>query len=238
MIDAQGWFDWAIKLPGVEDKVYSRVTNACIGVVPHSMEGSYEAALARLFSTERDADGRYTDYAAASWIASNCKDGRFVQHYSVFDCAWTSGSRYPNTHFVGIEHEGVAGEPLTDAQVANLVRAIREIAEFKGWEPRRPTGPSDMTATLYEHNECTRWGSAPTACPSGRIPWDRILEAVMDAPTKAEFGALFALTLKLQEAVRALGGALFDLARHTYGDVDPRVKALEEQLKVLQDGDK
>lgn len=30
-------------------------------------------------------------------------------------------------------------------------------------------------ATLFEHNEMTRFGSRPTACPSDRIPWSTII---------------------------------------------------------------
>ena len=42
--------------------------------------------------------------------------------------------------------------------------------------------PDDLSANLYEHSECVRFGSAPTSCPSARIPWDRILSDLSGQP--------------------------------------------------------
>ena len=38
----------------------------------------------------------------------------------------------------------------------------------------------DEPFLLVEHRECTTWGAEPTACPSGRIPWARIMAELED----------------------------------------------------------
>jgi len=178
VITQDGWLDWAIRVPGPLDKCYS-ASNTGIGYVPHSAVGFYGGWAARLFSEERRPDGRYTPYAAASvhgWIAY---DGTVTQHYPLTASCWASGCEYPNSNFIAFENEGGLephDEPLTPAQVQANARIVRELAAWRGWSDiRRPRDAQDTAATLYEHNECTRWGSAPTACPSRRIPWESIL---------------------------------------------------------------
>jgi LysM repeat protein len=178
MITQDGWLDWAVRVPGPPDKVHS-APNKGLGYVPHSAVGYYGGWAPRLFSQDRRPDGRYTAYAAASvhgWIAY---DGSVTQHYPFTASCWASGSEYPNTHFVAFENEGgydPQDEPLTPAQIETNVRIIRELAKWRKWAGfRRPSDASDTTANLYEHCECQRFGSAPTACPSHRIPWDQIM---------------------------------------------------------------
>jgi hypothetical protein len=180
-ITADGWFDWTRREPGPPDKVYGE-TNRVDFYVAHSAVGYYGGWSSRLFSRERDAAGRYTAYAAVSlhgWIPY---DGACVQHYPLTASCWASGSRAANTRGVAFEIEGGApgneSEPLTEAQKQALTRILGEIAAWKGvsigyW--RRPDGLQDLEATLYEHRECTRFGSASTACPSNRVPWDEVL---------------------------------------------------------------
>lgn len=180
-ITPDGWLDWAQRDPGPPDKRYPQA-NAAIGYVPHSAVGYYPGWRSRLFSTERDPQnpGRYSRYAAASvhgWIET---DGSVIQHYSFTASCWASGNAHANTSFAAFENAGGPpgneSQPLTDAQVAANVRIIRELAARGGWAPRRPRSAGDRSATLYEHHECvTLWGGDPTACPSGRIPWARIL---------------------------------------------------------------
>lgn len=173
-IDASGWFSWAIR-----DDDYPSGTNGgrnpVLGVVLHSAEGNFRD-LKHLHDFHL---GRITapEGKRASWMATNLKDGRFVQHFSIYSQTWTSGAAFPNNNFPAWENEGVAGEPLTDKQDANNIRAIREISAGR-WAPRRPRSSSDRTATLWEHNEMVRWGAAPTACPSGRIDWKLYLDAL------------------------------------------------------------
>ena len=185
MITSDGWLDWAERVPGPADKVYAQ-PNTIEGYVPHSAVGYYSGWSARLFSTDRRPDGRYTSYAAASvhgWIGY---DGSVIQHYPFTASCWASDSIYPNTHFVAFENEGgfrPENEPLRPAQLAANVRIITELRTRYGWHScRRPTDEQDVSAQLYEHNECTRWGSAATSCPSSRIPWDIVVPAVQDKP--------------------------------------------------------
>ena len=178
-ITHDGWLTWAKRVPGPPEKVYSAV-NKVEGYVPHSAVGYLPAWLRRLQSTERLPNGRYTPFAAASihgWIPYG---GEVLQHYSFLKSCWGSGSAYPNTHFVAFETEGGApgneSEPLMEFQLEMHARIIEELAEWRGWKPRRPRGSSDTGASLYEHRECRRWGSAATACPSGRMTalWVRL----------------------------------------------------------------
>ena len=176
-----GWLDGAERMPGPPDKVYSAV-NAVEGYVPHSAVGYLSGWLSRLYSTERLPNGRYSPYAAASitgWIPYT---GKVIQHYPFTASCWGSGSAYPNTHFPAFENEdsapGDESEPLTDFQLEMNEQIIFELADWKGWVPKRPKGPSDVSATLYEHKECIRWGSRYTACPSGRMTklWVKVEE--------------------------------------------------------------
>jgi nucleoid-associated protein YgaU len=181
VITEDGWLDWAVRVPGPPDKVSSG-TNPAMGYVPHSAVGFYGGWADRLFSTDRRPDGRYTPYAAASvhgWIAYN---GAVTQHYPFTASCWASGSTFPNSNFVAFENEGgfdPHDEPLTPAQISANARIIRELAAWRGWTGlRRPKNEHDTSGNLYEHCECVRWGSLPTACPSKRIPWDDILAEV------------------------------------------------------------
>jgi len=179
MILPDGWFDWAERDPGPPDKRY---TELCIseGVVFHSAVGYYRGWLSRLFSAERLPNGRYSNYAAASVTGFILFNGALKQHYPVNISCWASGSRYPNTHFNSFEQEGGYPDnrqPWTVQQTETAIRVTKEIAVARQWTPRRPNSPQDVLATLYEHNECVRWGSAFTACPSGRDNWDAILRS-------------------------------------------------------------
>jgi LysM repeat protein len=179
MITQDGWLDWATRVPGPADKVNGGV-NRAVGYVPHSAVGFYTGWASRLFSDERGPDGHYSDNAAVSvhgWITY---DGTVIQHYPFTACCWSSGSPHPNNNFIAFENEGgfqPTNEPLTPAQVAANVKIIRELASWRGWSGfRRPTDESDVAANMYEHRECRRWGSAATACPSDRIPWQQLLQ--------------------------------------------------------------
>lgn len=221
-----GWFDFAEKHPGPVDKVYSQ-PNAAMGYVPHSAVGVYAGWLGRLYSTARDAAGRYTPYAAASVHGFILYNGHVIQHYAITASCWASGAPFPNTNFIAFENEGgfnPENEPLTDAQVDSNVRIIRELSQLKGWNPTRPTHPRDIGANLYEHTEMTRFGSAPTACPSGRIPWPRILaELEEDEVTQAEFDAY---RLEVKRIFDAVVPTVFDQAR--------RISVLEMKVKALE----
>jgi hypothetical protein len=182
VITSDGWLSWAERVPGPAEKVYSEA-NAAIGYVPHSMVGQLQGWYSRLFDMTRDADGQFTKMAAASVHGSILRGGQVIQHYPFIASCWASGSRYPNTRFIAFENESVYRDgkpdesiPLTGPQIEANVRIIRELSQWSQWIPRRPVNAADLTASLYEHRECVRFGSAATACPSGRIPWARIIE--------------------------------------------------------------
>ncbi len=202
MITGDGWFDWMDRVSGPPDKVYAKRNTAKI-YLPHSAVGYYGGWASRLFSTDRTGTcihggvhlpvgGDYTAYAAASvtgWIPYS---GPVLQHYSIFKSCWASGSWYPNTNGIAFENEGGAPgnfmQPLNPYQIEVNTRIALDLQEYHksngddyGWDvPRRPTSESDLNAQLYEHNECTRWGSRPTACPSERLryAWPIILSAL------------------------------------------------------------
>ena len=135
------------------------------GLVCHSMEGSLAAGLGELDNPQR----------RASWTFSNPKVGPLLQHFPSGYHPWGSGSGRANVRFDCIESEGKAGEPLNENQLGNLCELIPWLATEHEWEPLRPVDAADLTASLYEHGECIRFGSAPTACPSGRYDWAEIM---------------------------------------------------------------
>lgn len=157
---SNGWLDWAITKAGPADKVNGGV-NPVKGLFCHSAEG-YEAGLWVVLETY-----------PVSWHLSNLKDGRLYQHYPFSAQCWHATAA--NNQYVGMEHEGKLGEPLTAAQKANSRRVIQDLSVYYNWAPRRPTTVTDLTATLYEHKEVVRFGGTGSACPNGRIPWDELL---------------------------------------------------------------
>ena len=128
------------------------------GFVAHSAEG-WEAHIMPVLN---DPQRR------ASWHFTNLLDGRLWQHYPIFAQCWASGAGQPNNNWPAMEHEGIAGTPITDAQVATTARVIQEISSARGWTPER-------AVTLWEHREMARFGAPATACPSDRIRWGDIL---------------------------------------------------------------
>lgn len=187
-ITTDGWFDWAERNPGPPDKKYTEANTARL-FIPHSAVGYLNGWYSRLFSTERVScshggahpQGDYSPYASASVHLWNAYDGHLIQHYPIFVSCWASGSRHLNVNGVAMEHEGgfqPVSEPLRVGQIDTLERVLRDLAAFHGKPPdywSRPINAADMWATLYEHNETTRFGGVYSSCPSGRIPWNEIL---------------------------------------------------------------
>lgn len=185
MITSDGWFDWAIRKPIPNDPSTGRPwktnpgINSAMIFLPHSAVGD-----GFLGWWQGIQGGIY--FPTHLWINKLESDGVF-QLYPVFSQCWASGSAYPNNNGIAAENQGGAdtpatvNEPQTDFQVAACARILKDIAAFKNrsnawWT--RPANAIDQSATLYEHRECKRFGSAATACPSDRIRWNDILRIV------------------------------------------------------------
>jgi hypothetical protein len=181
-----GWLEGCERMPGPATKLYAG-TNTLEGAIYHSAEG-YESTLLDLA-----VNGPY------SWHFSNMKNGRLVQHYSVFArCAHVGPVGTPANRFIAVESEGIgdhpslAWEPLTVPQIANLVLITREMMAFThrnellrlpDW--RLPF--EDNEFVVGEHGECkAAFNSWSTGCPSRRIPWDAILAQLPPPPTPPE----------------------------------------------------
>lgn len=166
--NAAGWLSWAVESPGIPDKIYTQI-NSVEWVTLHSMVGKTEGAVGRLMSEERQPDGRYTDYAAASVQFLLDQDSTLIQMYRLWDACWASGTRDANTRSVAVELEGGNypnySEPMTDGQVSTALRFLRDLAAFRGWDW------ATIRSRLREHNEFQQ-----TACPSGR--WQRLYDAL------------------------------------------------------------
>ncbi|HLF79615.1 MAG TPA: N-acetylmuramoyl-L-alanine amidase [Dehalococcoidia bacterium] len=200
MITADGYFDWARRDPGPSEKQY---TAPCMsqGVINHSAVGYYNGWRSRLDDMSKDANGRFTPYAAASVTGWVEKDGTLIQHYPITASCWASGNGIANIAFNAFEHAGGPpgneSEPLTAAQKAADLRIIRDLMAHKKLTqvrritelapgPARGAAPAPIGTTAFwlgEHNEAvTLWGGAPTACPSKRIPWAEYLAALQNLP--------------------------------------------------------
>lgn len=134
MITADGWLDWALRVPGPADKCYSQPCQS-MGYVPHSAVGYYQGWLGRLFSTARLPNGRYTKYAAASVTGFIRYSGIVIQHYPLGVSCWASGNRHANVKFNAFENEGGwldHDEPLTVPQIEANIRIIKDMMIWKG----------------------------------------------------------------------------------------------------------
>jgi hypothetical protein len=110
----------------------------------------------------------------ASWTFSSYQDGTLEQHYETGTVLWHAG--YPaNLYFDGVEHEG-KDQPLTEAQYANTLRLTKWY-----FEQHPEWGAPELHKNLQEHGWL--W---PTACPSGRIPWVRLLADLQEEDVIAE----------------------------------------------------
>lgn len=155
-MSADQWFPKAVREPGhpqAHGYAGEQEPGHKAGAVYHSAEGSIATMRSILAS-----------YGEPSWTFSNPKVGRLIQAYPVGYHTWANGSLSANVRYVSCESEGVAGDGLTPSQVQNLIDLTCWLKRRFGW-----TGLA-RRVELWEHNEL-----AQTACPSGRIPWDKIV---------------------------------------------------------------
>jgi hypothetical protein len=163
---------------------------------------------------------------------------RTEQHYPLRANCWHAGdvdddgAVAANLDFVGIEHLGLAGQPLNAYQIAMTTRITEWCAEqegrdrfrrFDGWDPDEPG-----LWLLAEHKEVS---DVYTECPSDRIPWEIIIAALEEPMvSQADFDAFVAQ----QEAINEFQNEILvgqkkaiDLHSAILVDMAARLKALE-----------
>lgn len=139
------------------------LTGSKTGIVLHSAEGPWSAMQQVLLT------------GPTSWHFSVLKSGDVYQHYDWNTVCYHAGNRLANELLIGIEHEGKAGEPLTEPQLAASKALVSYLLKEIGVLPVRGQ-------TLHEHNEVWNWAEpnvGPTSCPSNRIPWAAYMEERM-----------------------------------------------------------
>jgi hypothetical protein len=112
--------------------------------------------------------------------------GLVYQHYEVEANCWHGNDTDPddgvsaNIDFVGIEHtrpNARVASKLTEAGISATVALNQWLAEVCGFS-LIVRFPDQVGAwALADHNQV---GNTPTACPSGRIPFDEILRRLHD----------------------------------------------------------
>ena len=169
------WYPGAVIRRGPSGKIYPNI-NTVSGIINHSAEGGYTAALAELDDESVDSNNRYTH---TSWTFFIRKAGTVIQHYPITASPFHAGSKEWNISTVGVEHEGFANEPLTLSQAQASIEVNRWIALQGGFTLSRSGtgGSTSQQKTLWEHREVFA-----TACPSGRIPWAMYETPVAGAP--------------------------------------------------------
>ena len=145
----------------------------------HSMVGSLVAAKHRFLNPAEEASAHFLFP----------RDGVPTQMIDSEDVAWHSGNYLANLHFHGFEFEGGApgnlSEPLTENQIEWGIR----ITEWLRIAHRTPK-IYIRRETLWEHREVQA-----TSCPSGRIPWERLIQEMEDKMTDKEFEERFLATM-------------------------------------------
>lgn len=211
-------YPYALQSPGpIEKQGYPGMAfNACRGVVCHSMVGSYRAAWGELGNLNR----------RASWHFSVKQNGDVIQHYDSKLVTWHCGTKRYNGIYIGIEHEGGLNphnEPLTKVQREASVDLVRWLSIEHGFPMSRESG-------LKEHNEVAP-SSDPTACPSGRIPWEYYTEEDTVNPLvwNPDFGRLYLLTTDAPKWL--LDPGEIAILKKVYGE--PKVALSWLELKVL-----
>jgi hypothetical protein len=178
------WIPGFDRAPGPPEKqgyylLPRRGLNFIEGDVKHSAEGSMAGLRGELWRPGRRASWHFSIPKAA--LRSGAPG---EQHYPLEAIAWHCGVKgdidtltelIGNVTLAGIEHEGKAGEPLT----AHQVRATVAISRFLREHTFAGTRPPALAVNLWEH----AWLSA-TACPSGRVPWGAIVEALKEREPK------------------------------------------------------
>lgn len=174
-----GWIDWAVKVPGIPDKIYS-TPNSGEWITCHSIVGRetefQDGIPNRFLSVEKDSSGRYTAAAAASCMFILRENGTLIQMYPITASTWTSGGFQANTRSWAVEAEGGLypnyGEKLTEAAKKTFVKLVREWENWRGIK-------AVPGIHLKQHKDVAlEFGTDATACASDRYSeaWQEIFK--------------------------------------------------------------
>ena len=166
MITQDGFHDFAVRELLPADRIYPW-RNTMRRIYHHSLEGQLGFYRAQLgFYRAYNDPARHP----TGWTGTVGYNGTLYQHAAVW-AGLAHGGPNANPHGPGYEAEGVAGEPLTTAQVATYRRIHADLAAHTGYTYVRDGTNRDFR--LVEHGE-----AAPTACPSGRYAplWESLNE--------------------------------------------------------------
>ncbi|MCR4339351.1 MAG: hypothetical protein NUW01_05630 [Gemmatimonadaceae bacterium] len=178
-----GWLQHPdfIRVDGHPLKLYAEPNSGEGGLSCHSVVGEeadfLDGVPNRFLDDSRNADGSFTDYAAASCMFILRKRMPHIQMYPTWASTWTSGSRGANTTTWAFEAEGGGigntSEPLTEHQVQGFLAVATAWEQVKGRTLQVGQG-----LTVRAHWQLAKdFGSAATACESGRYrhAWDRLI---------------------------------------------------------------
>ena len=166
------WAPFATRRPGPAWKVgYSHVGEESPkrGDTKHSAEG-WRAGLYSELDGPNPKSWQFT--VGLDWLEQHYPFRANCYHAGDAD---DDGGVAANIDLVGIEHIGKAGTPLNDYQVAATVKITRWCAEQEGLRRFALYPQQEGVWTLVEHNQVS---DRYTACPSGRIPWAAITNAL------------------------------------------------------------
>jgi hypothetical protein len=125
--------------------------------VVHIAQGSYEGTIAWFNNKDAQASSHFV-------IA---RDGRIAQLVDTDNKAWHAAGA--NDHSVGVEHEGFAGNPLTDAAVNATAKvlawSIKQHEDISEW---LTTNPDTGSGLAYHGLGGNAWGGHP-GCPGSPI---------------------------------------------------------------------
>jgi hypothetical protein len=212
------WLPWAIKAPAPQDKAGypndpGRKLSEILYIVMHSAEG-WESYLKQ----------GHRPGADASWTFSNCQNGNFYQHFPLEALTYTSGGYTQNRDGLACENEGVTGQPLNEAQIANG-RRLRADVEKLCPNLRPPV----FGQGWREHSELT---NGATSCPSGRI------QPLYDSYKEDDM----TLNLDQESTIKTTAAQVLETLHAVFGGTSPartvkeeesimgRLRRIEEQL--------
>jgi N-acetyl-anhydromuramyl-L-alanine amidase AmpD len=181
------------------------------------MVGPLSAAKGRFLNPEEEASAHFLFP----------RIGRPTQMVDSGDAAWhasgMAGNYFANLFFHGFEFEGGApgnySEPLTENQIEWGIRVTR-------WLRETHNSPLIYVRreTLWEHNEV-----AATACPSGRIPWARLIKELEDDMDEATVQRMIDKAFERQNnskwRLQQIADNLPDLNQHLRNIVNGLIRA-------------